>query len=65
MFCLLNQLVPGQDVRISGGTGGLELRGAEALAGMARLTFTNPTAAAIDRAAADLGIAFSRPITGT
>ena len=52
-------------VRISGGLGGLELRDAQAQAGKARLSFTNPTATAIDRAAADLGIAFSRPITGT
>ena len=52
-------------VRISGGLGGLELRDAEALAGKARLTFTNPTAAAIDHVAADLGIAFSRSIIGT
>lgn len=52
-------------VRISGGLGGLELADAEALAGKARLTFTNPSATAIDRAAADLGVAFSRPIIGT
>ena len=52
-------------VRISGGLGGLELRDAAALAGKVRLTFTNPSAIAIDRAAADLGVAFSRSIVGT
>ena len=52
-------------VRISGGLGGLELRDAAALAGKVRLTFTNPSAIAIDRAATDLGVAFSRSIVGT
>lgn len=51
-------------VRVSGGLGGLELRAAEALGGIARLSFTNPTAVPIDRTAADLAIAFSRPIIG-
>lgn len=51
-------------VRITGGLGGLELRNAEARAGFARLTFANPTAAAIDRVAADLAVAFSRSIVG-
>ena len=52
-------------VRISGGLGELELRDAAALAGKVRLTFTNPSAVAIDRASADLGITFSRSIVGT
>lgn len=51
-------------VRITGGLGGLELRNAEARAGLARLTFANPTSLAIDRAAADLAITFSRPVAG-
>ena len=51
-------------VRITGGLGALELRGAEAQVGAARLTFANPTAAPIDRVAADLAVAFSRAIVG-
>ena len=42
----------------------LGLRGAEAQVGAARLTFANPTAAPIVRAAADLAVGFSRAIVG-
>ena len=52
-------------VRISGGFAPLELRGAEARDGTARLTLANPTATALDRAPADLAIAFFRPLAGT
>jgi hypothetical protein len=52
-------------VRISGGFAGLELRGAEARQGFVRLTIANPTAASIDRAAADFAIAFCKPLAGT
>ncbi len=51
-------------VRFSGGFAGLELRGAEALDGAARLTIVNPGPDPIDRAAADLGIAFTRSVIG-
>jgi hypothetical protein len=51
-------------VRITGGLTGLELRGAEAIAGQVRLTITNPTPATIDRTTADLAIAFSHPNGG-
>ena len=52
-------------VHLSGGFAGLELRGAEARAGLARLTVANPTAAAIDRVAADLAVSFFRAMIGT
>lgn len=51
-------------VRITGGLGGVELRGAEALAGSVRLTFANPTSQPVDRASADLAVAFSRAVVG-
>jgi len=52
-------------VRITGGFAGLELRGAEPRNGAIALTIANPTALPIDRAAADLGIAFTKPISGS
>jgi hypothetical protein len=51
-------------VRITGGLAGLELRGVEAHAGLARLTIVNPTAASIDRAATDFALSFSRQVSG-
>jgi len=52
-------------VSFVGGFGGLQLRGAEALAGQARLTIANPGTAAIDRTPTDLTIAFFKPLVGT
>ena len=51
-------------VRFVGGFGGLELRGAEPLAGALRLTIANPGSTAIDRAPTDLGVAFHREVSG-
>ncbi len=51
-------------VRFVGGFAGLELRGAEPQAGAIKLILANPGAAAIDRAATDLGIAFHREVSG-
>ena len=51
-------------VRITGGFAPLELRGVEAADGAARLTLANPTVSAVDRAPADLAVAFFRPIAG-
>lgn len=51
-------------VRITGGFSGLELRRAEAWPGFAHLTICNPTAAPVDCAAADLAVAFFRPLVG-
>ena len=53
-----------ESVRMSGGMAGLLLRSATAMAGMVRLVFENPTAATIDRAPADLGVAFFKPVVG-
>ncbi len=53
-----------ESVRFVGGFAGLELRGAEALAGAVQLTIVNPGAVAIDRAPSDLGISFFRQIIG-
>ena len=51
-------------VRFTGGFAGLDLREAEPQAGGIRLVIANPTAAAIDRAATDLGIAFHHQVAG-
>ena len=51
-------------VRFTGGFAGLDLREAEPQAGGIKLVIANPTAAAIDRAATDLGIAFHHQVAG-
>ena len=51
-------------VRFVGGFAGLELRGAESVAGAVKLILVNPGATPIDRAPTDLGIAFYREVSG-
>lgn len=51
-------------VRIAEGFAPLELRGAEARDGAVRLILGNPTGGAVDRAPADLAVAFFRPSVG-
>ena len=53
-----------ESVRFGGGFAGLELRAAEPQAGGIKLVFANPTAATIDRAATELGIAFHHQVSG-
>lgn len=53
-----------ESVRMSGGFGELQLLSATAMAGQARLLLTNPTANPVDRAAADLAVAFFKPMVG-
>ena len=51
-------------VRFVGGFGGLELRGAEPVAGAIKLILANPGSSSIDRTPTDLGIAFHREVSG-
>ena len=53
-----------ESVRFVGGFAGLELRSIEPQAGSLRLVIANPTAAAIDRAPTDLGVAFHHQLWG-